>query len=135
MHDAQTEPFGGAQPRKLSERLALSGPREPRLETDEIVSGALAIFFAQLHHGIGRLPGTRIAQTDRFEWAKTQHVVTPVGHLFDRQTSLKIARLLELLGRMPLQRSQVFDEPRVAFAIERNVQIIALSEPVERPLS
>ncbi len=119
-----------ASPGSFANASFCAGHVKPRLEADEVVSGAGRIFFTQLHDGIGRFSGARIAQTDRLERTIPQGVLAARRHLFDRQTAFEVRHLtalrvrLEFLGLVLGQLAQIAHERLVLRAIERDVQIV-----------
>src|SRR3569623_2741392 len=76
------------------EDLLLLGIREPGLEPDEVVRGAIAVLRPELDHRPRAKPGPRIAQADRSHRAAPQRLGPALGHHLDRHAALEVARLL-----------------------------------------
>src|SRR5438067_430662 len=62
--------------------------------------------------------------------AEPENVVAAIGHLFERKTAFEKWNLprvpieLETLRLVPRQGPQVFEEPRVLRAVERDVEVV-----------
>ncbi len=94
------------------------------MKADEVVCRTFDIFFAQLHDGVRRFAGSRVAQPHRLQWTETQYVVTAVGHLFDWQTPFEVARFFKRFGFVPRQRTQIFEQFQILLFRQWNVDIV-----------
>ncbi len=130
MHHAQAQPLRVRQARQLAERFFLRRPRQAGLEPDQVERAAVGVLLAQLHHGVRRAAGARVAQPDRLERAEAQRVLAARGQLLDRQAALEVRHVarrgvgFEAFGLVLGQRAQVVDEAQVGLAVERDVEVV-----------
>src|SRR5437764_11981309 len=102
------------------------------LEADHVVCVGQQILLPELDSRKRRAPYARINETDRLHRAEAQRVVTAPRQLFNRQTRLEPARLLEALQRHRLCADESFRHTTILFFIERAVEIIVAAFVVTR---
>ena len=104
----------------------LLGVREPRLEADQVVRGAVAVLGPQLHDRVRALPGARIAQADRpHRPERAASSGAALGHHLDRQAALEVARLLEVVRRDLAARATAATNASYSRLVERAVDVVA----------
>ncbi|NRP51556.1 hypothetical protein XMM354_003355 [Aliiroseovarius sp. xm-m-354] len=112
------------QTRNLFENICLRAVLHFGLKADDVVKRAKLVVAAQLHHGMGfdvRL--VWIGQANRFHRAVAQGLATALGHDFDGQAAVKIARGFAFaeLGLVGLK--QRVDKIVVLLLVHRAVEV------------
>ena len=125
MDGAEAQELGLAQAGDHPEDPLLLGVRQPRLEADQVVGGAVAVLGAQLHHRVRAPAGAGIAQADRLHRPERQHVAPAIGHHLDGQAALEVLGLLEGVGQHLAPAAHRLDEGGVFVGGHRAVQVVA----------
>src|ERR1700687_2793508 len=119
---AQSEKLRLAEPGNLAEYSFLLRPGKPRLEADQVVRAGGLILHPQLNDRMWTAPSAGILQTHRLHRTKCQYFLPPLRHYLDRQTTLEISRLLEVMRRHLLRRAQRGHEGDVLLARHRQIE-------------
>ena len=89
MHLAIPGELSSFQPGDQTQNSALFREFEVGLKSDQVVERSGEVILTQLHHRMGTLSGTRIAQPDRPQRAKSESILPAPGEHFDGQTALE----------------------------------------------
>ena len=133
MDAAEAQELRVAQARNHREDALLLGNAEPRLEADEVPHPARAVLAPQLHHRM-RLPaGSRIGKAHRLHRTEARRLPAPPRHLLDRQASLEVGHLVEIVARVLIGSRERVDERLVLVAGHRAVEVVvAVALPIAR---
>ena len=115
------------QPGQVAENALLLANAELRLESDEVVQHTGLVLLTKLDDGVRTLTGLRISQPNRLHRTVSERIAPAPRHLLHRQAALEEELCLVAMKRNRLGGQKRGHEPLVAFSIQRDVEVVALT--------
>src|SRR5919108_5912251 len=125
VHAAEAQKFSLFQAWDEPKHALLLGVSHLRLKTHQVKSAAHLVLAAQLRDSVKVAASLTIDQSHRPHRSISERIETAAGDLFDGQTGLKIARLLERMEGNHRGMSQRFVEAQVLLFAVRAIQVVA----------
>ena len=115
------------QPWDHSKDALLLRVGQTRLKTNQVVSRAVYVFSAQLHHSVRPTPCTWIGKAYGFHWAKGQYAISPIRHHFNWQTAFKVFRLFKRVRFHFAACANRMQKRVILFLVHRTVDVVTVA--------
>ena len=124
VHDPEARKLRVLQAGDHAKHTLLFAEAQVRLESDEIVGAARAVFRTQLHGRPGAPARRWVGQTHGLQGAETQGIGSRARHLLDGLAGGKQLAALEIAHDRSLGGEKLGDETLIGVAGERRVQVV-----------
>ena len=94
------------------------------LEPYQVIDGAVGVVLAQLHHGIGLLPGAGVLEAPGLQGTVAQGVLSPPGHDLHGHTALEYVFILKAVNLRLLGVDQLLPEGQILLPVHGAVDVV-----------